>query len=165
MVGLSGLEKFSHLEDKIYRTIELTKTLRQEKESMEKELSLMRRDMGSVLNEKERLESQVEKLLAERETIRMKVEAMLDAVAALDPEMAEELRLAHTSARCKAVWKPLAAPPSESRSTIRPITFALMAIRNTLFNWRSLSTAGCERFRLARSRSIRSKWQSSQHCT
>ena len=92
MVGLSGLEKFSHLEDKIYRTIELTKTLRQEKESLEKELSLMRRDMGSVLNEKERLESQVEKLLAERETIRTKVEAMLDAVAALDPEMAEEFR-------------------------------------------------------------------------
>lgn len=92
MVGLSGLEKFSHLEDKIYRTIELTKTLRQEKEGLEKELSLMRRDMGSLLNEKERLEIQVEKLLAERDTIRMKVEAMLDAVAALDPEMAEELR-------------------------------------------------------------------------
>jgi FtsZ-binding cell division protein ZapB len=92
MVGLSGLEKFSHLEDKIYRTIELTKTLRQEKENLEKELSIIHRDMGNVLNEKERLETQVEKLLAERETIRMKVEAMLDAVAALDPEMAEELR-------------------------------------------------------------------------
>ena len=92
MAGLSGLEKFSHLEDKIYRTIELTKSLRQENEALEKELSLMRHDMGSVLNEKERLESQVEKLLAERETIRTKVEAMLDAVAALDPEMAEELR-------------------------------------------------------------------------
>jgi hypothetical protein len=48
--------------------------------------------MGNLLNEKERLESQVEKLLSERETIRTKVEAMLDAVAALDPEMAEELR-------------------------------------------------------------------------
>jgi hypothetical protein len=48
--------------------------------------------MGNVLNEKELLESQVEKLLAERETIRTKVEAMLDAVAALDPEMAEALR-------------------------------------------------------------------------
>jgi seryl-tRNA synthetase len=84
MVGLSGLEKFSHLEDKIYRTIELTKTLRQEKENLEKELALIHRDMGNVLNEKERL--------AERETIRTKVEAMLDAVAALDPEMAEELR-------------------------------------------------------------------------
>ena len=92
MVGLSGLEKFSHLEDKIYRTIELTKTLRQEKDALEKELSLMRHDMGSVLNEKERLETQVENLLAERDMIRMKVEAMLDAVAALDPEMAEELR-------------------------------------------------------------------------
>jgi predicted nuclease with TOPRIM domain len=91
MVALSGLEKFSHLEDKIYRTIELTKSLRQENESLQKELSLMRRDIGNVLNEKERLETQVEKLLAERDLIRMKVEGMLDAVAALDPEMVEEL--------------------------------------------------------------------------
>jgi hypothetical protein len=51
MVGLSGLEKFSHLEDKIYRTIELTKTLRQEKENLEKELALIHRDMGNVLND------------------------------------------------------------------------------------------------------------------
>ena len=93
MVGLSGLEKFSHLEDKIYRTIELTKTLRQEKESLEKELALMRRGKGTGPSiETERLEKQVEQLLAERDMIRMKVEAMLDAVAALDPEMAEELR-------------------------------------------------------------------------
>lgn len=92
MVGLSGLEKFSHLEDKIYRTIELTKTLRQEKESLEKELSLVRRNRGIVPHEQERLEKQVEALLAERDLIRAKVEAMLDAVAALDPEMAGELR-------------------------------------------------------------------------
>lgn len=93
MVGLSGLEKFSHLEDKIYRTIELTKTLRQEKENLEKELSLMRRGgHGSYPDERERLEKQVEQLLAERDMIRIKVEAMLDAVAALDPELAEELR-------------------------------------------------------------------------
>ena len=90
MVGFSGLEKFSHLEDKIYRTIELTKSLRQENEGLQKENVMMRRDIGSVLNEKERLETQVEKLLAERDMIRMKVEAMLDAVAALDPEMAQE---------------------------------------------------------------------------
>ena len=92
MVGLSGLEKFSHLEDKIYRTIELTKTLRQEKENLEKELSLMRRGRGGQPDERERLEKQVEQLLAERDMIRIKVEAMLDAVAALDPELAEELR-------------------------------------------------------------------------
>jgi hypothetical protein len=93
MVALSGLEKFSHLEDKIYRTIELTKSLRQEKESLEKELSLMRRNRGgSTSLEQQRLEQQVEVLLAERDVIRAKVEAMLDAVAALDPDIAEELR-------------------------------------------------------------------------
>jgi chromosome segregation ATPase len=92
MVGLSGLEKFSHLEDKIYRTIELTKTLRQEKEGLEREIASIRREIGSMLNEKERLENQVERLLSERDTIRMKVEAMLDAIAVLDPEMAEVVR-------------------------------------------------------------------------
>ena len=92
MVGLTGLEKFSHLEDKIYRTIELTKTLRQEKEGLEREMTSIRREIGSLLNEKERLENQVERLLSERDTIRMKVEAMLDAIAVLDPEMAEAVR-------------------------------------------------------------------------
>ena len=93
MVGLSGLEKFSHLEDKIYRTIELTKTLRQEKESLEREIATTRKDLSGLLEEKERLESQVERLLAERDTIRMKVEAMLDAIAAIEPaEVAEATR-------------------------------------------------------------------------
>ena len=92
MVGLTGLEKFSHLEDKIYRTIELTKTLRQEKEGLEREVSTTRRELGNLLDEKERLEAQVERLLSERDMIRMKVEAMLDAVAVLDPEMAEAVR-------------------------------------------------------------------------
>jgi chromosome segregation ATPase len=92
MVGLTGLEKFSHLEDKIYRTIELTKTLRQEKEALDRDLGETRREMGKLLDEKDRLETQVERLLAERDTIRMKVEAMLDAIAVLDPEMVEALR-------------------------------------------------------------------------
>lgn len=92
MVGLSGLEKFSHLEDKIYRTIELTKTLRQEKEGLEREIASIRRELGGLLGEKERLENQVERLLSERDTVRTKVEAMLDAIATLDPEMAEAVR-------------------------------------------------------------------------
>jgi predicted nuclease with TOPRIM domain len=92
MVGLSGLEKFSHLEDKIYRTIELTKTLRQEKEGLETEVTAIRRELGRLQSEKERLETQVERLLSDRDVVRMKVEAMLDAIAALDPEMAEAVR-------------------------------------------------------------------------
>ena len=92
MVGLTGLEKFSHLEDKIYRTIELTKTLRQEKEGLERELASVRRELGALLDEKDRLEAQVERLLSERDTIRTKVEAMLDAIAVLDPEAVEVAR-------------------------------------------------------------------------
>ena len=92
MVGLTGLEKFSHLEDKIYRTIELTKTLRQEKEALEREVAAVRRELGTLLDEKDRLETQVERLLSERDTIRLKVEAMLDAIAVLDPEAAEVMR-------------------------------------------------------------------------
>ena len=92
MVGLTGLEKFSHLEDKIYRTIELTKTLRQEKEGLERELASVRRELGALLDEKERLEAHVERLLSERDTIRLKVEAMLDAIAVLDPEVYEAVR-------------------------------------------------------------------------
>ncbi len=92
MVGLSGLEKFSHLEDKIYRTIELTKTLRQEKELLEREVASLRREVGALAVEKERLETQVERQAAERDMIRAKVEAMLDAIAVLDPEMVEAMR-------------------------------------------------------------------------
>ena len=92
MVGLTGLEKFSHLEDKIYRTIELMKTLRQEKDALEREMSATRREVGGLLEEKGRLESQVERLLAERDMIRMKVEAMLDAIAVLEPEAVEVMR-------------------------------------------------------------------------
>jgi hypothetical protein len=88
MVALTGLEKFSHLEDKIYRTIELTKTLRQEKEELERQLARAR----NVSGDKQQLVNQVERLLAERELIKLKVEAMLDAVATIDPEAVETVR-------------------------------------------------------------------------
>ena len=86
MMASNGLEKFSHLEDKIYRTIELTKTLRQEKDDLERQLATVRN-----LGDRQELVTQIERLLAEREAIRVKVQNMLDAVAAADPEIAEVL--------------------------------------------------------------------------
>jgi FtsZ-binding cell division protein ZapB len=88
MVALNGLEKFSHLEDKIYRTIELAKTLRQEKDDLERQLATVR-NLGG---DKQELLTQVERLLAEREAIRARVQRVLDAVIAADPEIAEALR-------------------------------------------------------------------------
>jgi FtsZ-binding cell division protein ZapB len=87
MAATNGLEKFSHLEDKIYRTIELTKALRQEKDDLERQLATARNSSGN----NEELVGQVEHLLAEREAVRNKVQSMLDTIAAADPEVVEAL--------------------------------------------------------------------------
>ena len=89
MNGLSGMEKFSHLEDKIYLTIEFAKKMREEKEKIERETSNLRRELGSLALEKARLEEKIEDLLSERDAIQLKVEAMLDAMTIIDSEVAE----------------------------------------------------------------------------
>ncbi len=89
MNGLSGMEKFSHLEDKIYLTIEFAKKMREEKEKIERETTALRRDASILLAEKARLEEKVEWLLSERDAIQLKVEAMLDAMTVIDTEVAE----------------------------------------------------------------------------
>jgi FtsZ-binding cell division protein ZapB len=88
MAATNGLEKFSHLEDKIYRTIEVTKALRQEKDDLERQLASARNVAGG----KKDLAAKIEHLMAEREAIRSKVQGMLDAVAAADPEIVEAIR-------------------------------------------------------------------------
>ena len=87
-MAMDGLEKFSHLEDKIYRTIELAKTLRQEKDELERQLATVR----GLGGDKQQLIAQIERLLAEREVVRTRVQGMLDAVVAADPELAEAIR-------------------------------------------------------------------------
>jgi FtsZ-binding cell division protein ZapB len=88
---VAGLEKFSHLEDKIYRTVELCKALKQEKEVCEQELERVRQENTDLAAENEDLEKQVERLIEDRESMRLKVEAMLDAIAMLEME-AESLK-------------------------------------------------------------------------
>lgn len=92
MSGIYGLEKFSHLEDKIYRMIEQFKREAQKREALEQQVLNLRRELGEAREEKERMESQVERLLTERDSIKLKVEAMLDAISVIDPEAAEALR-------------------------------------------------------------------------
>ena len=50
MGGLSGMEKFSHLEDKIYLTIEFAKKMREEKDRVEREMSSLRHEVSSLLD-------------------------------------------------------------------------------------------------------------------
>lgn len=89
MGGLSGMEKFSHLEDKIYLTIEFAKKMREEKEQIEREMKSLRHEVSNLLAEKTRLEEKVEDLMSERDAIQLKVEAMLDAITIIEPDVAE----------------------------------------------------------------------------
>ena len=89
MSGIYGLEKFSHLEDKIYRTIEQFKRERQERETLEREVVNLRREMTRATDDRQRLEEQVERLLTERDAIKQKVEGMLDAISVLEVEAAK----------------------------------------------------------------------------
>jgi len=61
MSNLAGMEKFSHLEDKIYLTIEFAKKMREEKEKLERETNSLRHEVNSLLDEKVRLEEKIER--------------------------------------------------------------------------------------------------------
>ena len=89
MNGLTGMEKFSHLEDKIYLTIEFVKKLRDERDKLERENTTLKQQLAEVGSDSESTEARLAELMAERETIQVKVEAMLDAITALDPEAAQ----------------------------------------------------------------------------
>ena len=89
MNGLSGMERFSHLEDKIYLTIEFAKKIREEKENIERETDALRKEFNALEREKSRLEEKLGALLSERDAIQLKVEAMLEAMTIIDSDVAD----------------------------------------------------------------------------
>jgi hypothetical protein len=89
MNALTGMEKFSHLEDKIYLTIEYAKKLRDEKERLEVEVEGLRRDTAAAIADKRLADEKVTAMMAERDEIQLKVEAMLEAIAVIDEEVAK----------------------------------------------------------------------------
>jgi len=88
MNALTGMEKFSHLEDKIYLTIEFAKKVRDEKEQFERETAALRAQASDAVAAKQELEEKVAVLLSERDSIQLKVEAMLEALTIIDTEVA-----------------------------------------------------------------------------
>jgi len=112
MNGLTGMEKFSHLEDKIYLTIQFAKKMREDKLKIETELAELKERSAALAFENERLErrvqmspsedetsqlteenawlkERVQTLLTERDAIQLKVEAMLEAMTIIDADVAE----------------------------------------------------------------------------
>jgi hypothetical protein len=89
MNALTGMEKFSHLEDKIYLTIEFARKMRDEKEVLEREAGRYKKDADQLRNENKVLQEKIAALLSERDSIHLKVEAMLDAMTVIDADVAE----------------------------------------------------------------------------
>ena len=89
MNALTGMEKFSHLEDKIYLTIEFARKMRDEKEVLEREAGRHKKDADELREENKVLQEKISALLSERDSIHLKVEAMLDAMTVIDADVAE----------------------------------------------------------------------------
>ncbi len=83
---ITGFEKFASLQDKIRLALEVCKTLRQDKERLEAELARAREMLAEANTDNERLKSQVERLIAERDSMRGNIEAMLHEIAKLEME-------------------------------------------------------------------------------
>ena len=73
----NGLEKFTDLEDKVYRTIELFKTVKLQKESLEKEVLKLKSLLDQTQAEGERLKQESIELKKERDLVKGKIETIL----------------------------------------------------------------------------------------
>jgi len=73
----NGLEKFTDLENKVYRAIELFKAVRLQKEALEKELLKVKAQLEDTRKENEQLKEQMIEHKNERELVREKVESLL----------------------------------------------------------------------------------------
>jgi len=85
-----SLEKFSHLEDKIYRAIDQFKRERRERELLQREMEALRGQLAIATREHQQLEKQLQRLLSERDSIKLKVESMLQTVSKLESESGSE---------------------------------------------------------------------------
>ena len=92
MTGLAGMEKFSHLEDKIHLTVQFVKKLREERDTLEKEADSLRLEIAALRAEKTKQQEKLDAFVSERNKIKSKVEHMLESINVIEPETAALLR-------------------------------------------------------------------------
>jgi len=80
----TGLERFSHLEDKLLRLVEGFKAVRKENETLRSENQKLKTDMELLKQTESTYSKSVAHLHKEREELRERVEKALSLLATLD---------------------------------------------------------------------------------
>ncbi len=80
----SGIERFSHLEDKIYRVVEAFKTIRKENETLRGENARLKADLEAQQAQENSFSENMAALQKEREELRERVEKALSLLATLE---------------------------------------------------------------------------------
>jgi len=78
-----GLEQLEQLEEKIKRAVELLQSARREKEQLERENSQFRLRLAEQEHDLRLLQEQLNRFEKERETVKARVQKILDQVDAL----------------------------------------------------------------------------------
>ena len=80
----TGLERFSHLEDKLFRLVEGFKAVRKENDTLRAENQKLKADMEVLKQSESNYNNSVAHLHKEREELRERVEKALSLLATLD---------------------------------------------------------------------------------
>ena len=80
----SGLERFSHLEDKIFRLVEEFKTVRRENETLRAENQKLKEEIGDLQGKENRDHDDLAQFRKEREELKERVEKALALIASLE---------------------------------------------------------------------------------
>jgi chromosome segregation ATPase len=80
----SGIERFSHLEDKIYRVVEAFKTIRKENEALRAEITRLKANLENLQARETSFNENMATLQKEREELRERVEKALSLLATLE---------------------------------------------------------------------------------
>ncbi len=80
----TGLERFGHLEDKLYRVVEAFKTIRKENETLKAENQKLAADLRTLQERESAFNDNLVHLQKEREELRERVEKALNLLATLE---------------------------------------------------------------------------------
>jgi len=80
----TGLERFGHLEDKLFRLVEAFKTIRKENDGLKAENLRIKAEMEAIQKNDASAQQALSQMQKEREELRERVEKALSMLAILD---------------------------------------------------------------------------------